>query len=241
MRKSIFAIAAALVLAPAAAQAQSALRVQPLSVDVVSPAQTSAITLHNPGRANISLQIRVFEWTQVNGEERLTPTTDVVASPPAATLTPAATFTIRVARTAGAVASGEKSYRLWVDELPPASAPRSGGGEVGVRLRYDLPLFFRAPGVATDLGWKASLSGGKLRLEATNSGARHARIEGLKVEGLAAPVSFGRGLLGYVLPGATRSWVSADPVAAAAPGAMVTVVAMVGGTEQRQSVRLGSN
>jgi len=94
--------AAAAVLTSGTASAQSALRVQPLMVDVSSPSQATSITLQNNGVTDLSLQLRVFEWTQVDGEDQLVPTDEVFASPPVARVAPGSNFTIRIARTAGA-------------------------------------------------------------------------------------------------------------------------------------------
>jgi fimbrial chaperone protein len=46
------------------------------------------------GAAPINAQIRVFKWAQENGEEKLEPTEEVVASPPLATLAPNTDYTI---------------------------------------------------------------------------------------------------------------------------------------------------
>ena len=102
------------------AGAQASLRVQPLSVEVTSPSQSTSITLQNNGSEVLSLQLRVFDWSQENGEDRLAPTNEVVASPPVARIAPGSSYTVRIARTSGAAAAdAEESYRLWIDELPP--------------------------------------------------------------------------------------------------------------------------
>ena len=55
---AILAVAAAM-LTPAAAHAQAALRVQPLSVEVQSPSQASSITLQNNGNEVILSLIHI--------------------------------------------------------------------------------------------------------------------------------------------------------------------------------------
>lgn len=148
MRKFALVTAAAVsFLTPATARSQAALRVQPLTVDVASPAQASSITLQNNGDEELSLQMRVFKWSKAAGKDTLAPTTEVVASPPVARIAPGSNYTVRLARTVGQVKPGaEESYRLWIDELPPASLVRDSGGQVDVRLRLDLPVYFRGTG-----------------------------------------------------------------------------------------------
>ena len=242
MRTVALLAAAAVLLVPGIAAAQAALRVEPLMVDVSSPSQSSALTLQNNGTSDITLQLRVYEWSQVNGEDQLTPTDEVVASPPIARIAPGSNYTIRIARTVGAAPAGpEKTYRLWVDELPPESALRDAGGEVGIRLRFDLPVFFHATDGSPNLTWSARQEGGNVVLEARNTGQRHARIEGLELRGRGgAEVSFGEGLNGYVLAGSTRRWVAPAGNADALTGGGATVVTGAGGDESRHTVALAN-
>ena len=239
MRRIAVLAAAAAVLMPAMVSAQAALRVQPLMVDVSSPSQASSITLQNNGDTDLSLQIRVFEWSQVDGEDRLVATNEVVASPPVAHVAPGSNFTIRVARTVGAAPAGsEESYRLWIDELPPSSEIREDGGEVAVRLRFDLPVFFHGTDASPKVAWQARRVGSDLVLEATNTGPRHARIEGMELRGREGGVSFGEGLNGYVLAGSTRRWTAPTGSAELLAGGGATVVSGAADNEVRQAVAL---
>jgi fimbrial chaperone protein len=210
-----------------------------LSVDVASPSQASSLTLQNNGNETISLQLRVFEWTQVDGQDRLVPTNEVVASPPVARIAPGSNYTIRIARTVGAAAPGtEEAYRLWVDELPPASLARTEGGTVDVRLRFDLPVFFRGEGATPSVSWDARQDGDRLVVEGTNSGSAHARIAGLAVRAGGSEVSFGPGLNGYVLGNSSRSWTAPAGSAGVIAGGTATVVTGAGGDEPRPTVAL---
>jgi len=239
MRTALFLAATAAFLTPATAGAQAALRVQPLSVDVASPSQATAITLQNNGNEAISLQMRVFEWSQADGQDQLTPTTEVVASPPVAKIAPGSSYTVRIARTAGAVAAGsEASYRLWIDELPPATERRNEGAQVAVRMRFDLPVFFHGADTSPKLSWNARKADGALVLDATNSGSRHARIEGLQLREGDDVVSFGNGLNGYVLANSTRRWTAPAGSATALEGGSATVVTGIGDDESRQAIAL---
>lgn len=240
MQRHMYLAVAPLLLVPSAVSAQAGLRVQPLSIDVSSPAQAGSLTLENTGAAEISLQMRVFEWSQPDGADKLTPTAAVVASPPAAKIAPGARYTIRVARTARARGQGEAAYRLWIDELPQAASPRAGGGEVDVRLRYDLPVFFHQPGHSPRLTWRAFRSGENVVVEARNAGTRHARVERLKLVSANAQWSFGDGLNGYVLAGATRRWTVPAGGAVPAADGSATIVSGVSGSEVRQPVMLAN-
>ncbi|MBM7405980.1 fimbrial biogenesis chaperone [Sphingomonas molluscorum] len=211
-----------------------------MAVDVTAPAQASSVTLQNTGREPISLQIRIFDWSQAGGEDKLVPTTDVVASPPAVSIPAGAAYTVRIARTGNTDAAGEKSYRMWVDELPRPTPSRAGGGEVDVRIRYDLPVFFHPAGVRTELSWRAYRTGSELVIEATNRGSRHARIQDLKLQTAKGNVSFGEGLAGYVLAGSTRRWTQPIAKLPSTSDGTATVVAGVSGSETRQPVTIAT-
>ncbi|PRD51175.1 fimbrial biogenesis chaperone [Phyllobacterium myrsinacearum] len=200
------------------------LQVSPISVDLTAPSQTATVNLRNEGDRPVNVQVRVFSWTQVNGEDQLAPSRNVIASPPAATLQPGTTYTIRLARIAPPLTSGEESYRLLIDQLPEVNIRRPAAS-VSMALRYSLPVFFTERAAGADLQWTIRRSGKTLIAEATNTGNRHAKIAGLAVASKAGKVSFGEGLNGYVLPGTTRRWIAAAGAQPIQPGASVTVTA----------------
>ncbi len=216
--------------------AQTALRVQPVTVDVVAPAQASSVTLQNRGKTPISLQVQVFEWTQVDGADVYRPTTEVVASPPRAMMEPGVGYTVRLARTGNTAISGEKAYRLWINEQPPAQPPKTEGGQVDVRIRYDIPVFFHQPGAKPALTWRAFRERGNLYVGASNSGTGHARIEQLAVDTARGPWPVTPGLAGYVLAGSSRSWRVPPRNDLPQGRADVDLIAKVDGGEMRKSI-----
>jgi fimbrial chaperone protein len=240
MRQYLGTTALVGLLAATAPASAASLKIAPLTVNLTPPAQAAPITLQNTSDTKISVQIRVLEWSQVNGENRYAETHDVVASPPASEIPPGASYTVRVARIAKTPIKGEKSYRLWVDELPPTAPPGPEESQVGLRIRYDLPVFFHEPNAAPKLTWRAIRSGPDVIVEATNSGAGHARVENLKVSAGQGEVAFGAGLNGYVLPGATYRWTASAPAAAPAVGSQAAVSAGVGGDAIREVVSVAA-
>src|SRR5438067_10543078 len=89
--------AAALALLPTPSQAAS-LQVAPVGIEIAAPGNASIVKLHNEGTIAINAQVRVFRWVQVDGQEKLEPTDDLVASPPMAHLGPGAEYTVRIVR-----------------------------------------------------------------------------------------------------------------------------------------------
>jgi len=197
-----------LVSAPTLAAAAS-LTVSPVSLDVAAPGATATIKLRNEGTAPLNAQIRVFKWIQENGEEKLEPTNEVVASPPLATLNPGTDYTVRVVRTSKEATAGGATYRLLVDELPDPT--RAKNGTITIVLRYSIPVFFYPVDVTRPkVTWSFNQRNGRWYVSATNNGGRHVRLSSLKLQGTGAAISYGDGLVGYVLGNSTKSWPIAD-------------------------------
>jgi fimbrial chaperone protein len=145
---------------------------------------------------------------QVDGEDLLEPTDDLVASPPMASLASKVNYTVRLVRLSKRPLSASESYRVFIDELPAPSTHQSK--VVTLLTRYSIPAFFY-PASASEgkLTWSIEQHDGGSYLSATNSGDMHLRISGLKVQDGNKPVvSFGEGLAGYVLGHSTKTWVT---------------------------------
>jgi len=202
------AAVAVIVALPLRADVVSAaqLHVDPILLELEAPATAGTLVLHNGDDAEVAVQTRVFRWTQVDGQERLEPTSEVVASPPAVKLTPKADYVVRVVRVSKQPVSGEESYRVVVDQLPNARNQKAK--TVNLVIRQSIPVFFRAPAVSSpDVAWTLHREGNKFIISATNQGEERMRIAALRLRDAAgATVSFGNGLVGYALGRASMSW-----------------------------------
>lgn len=182
------------------------LQVQPALVDVVTPGAASTITLRNEGPTPTNVQIRVFRWSQADGQESLQPTEDVVASPPAVTLLPGADYVARIVRVAKRPVVAEEAYRLLVDELPDASRVKTG--TVKLLVRHSIPVFFGSPErTPPAVDWTISKQDGRLVVSARNKGGTRLRISALSLRDAGGhKISFGGGLVGYALGQSTMRW-----------------------------------
>ncbi len=223
MRSWISALLTASVLGatPAFADATS-LQIMPVNIEVAAPGAASKVTITNSGSKPANIQVRVFKWVQKGGKDELIETRDVVASPPAVKLGAGKKSVIRVVRVNKQPAVGEETYRLVIDDI---AAPRkSGDAAIGFSVRHSLPVFFTASGDEAELNWKASVSGGKLVVTASNSGGRRVRLMDLKVAGKGGKaISFGQGLSGYVLGQSSRVWTA--KAKSISPGAVIRILA----------------
>ncbi|MBS0531490.1 MAG: molecular chaperone [Proteobacteria bacterium] len=197
---------------PAMPASAASLQVQPALIEVAAPGQAATLTLRNPDAAPINVQLRVFRWSQVNGTEKLEPTTDVVASPPATTLNPNTDYVVRIVRVMQRPVSGEESYRLLIDQLPDASL--AGGNTVRLLVRYSLPVFFtKGVRAQPEVSWSIRKRGDRIALVARNNGASRLRVSNISIhDSRGKAVNFGDGLVGYVLSRSTMEWVAPQRV-----------------------------
>lgn len=194
-----------LLASPGAGVHAASLQVAPVSVEVATPGTAATLKLRNEGNRPLDAQIRIFRWTQVDGADVLTPTEDVAASPPLASLKPNTDYVVRVVRTSKEPVAKEEAYRLLVDELPTAAA--APGTAVNIALRYSIPVFFTVPGSAPKLSWVLQQQGNKPVIAITNAGDRRVRLAKLRfTDGKGGTANFGDGLAGYVLGHSTRIW-----------------------------------
>jgi fimbrial chaperone protein len=130
--------AAALALAGAGAGAAS-LQISPVMITLRAGQGASGLNMQNMGETPVYGQVRVYLWQQKDGDDVLTPTQDVVASPPIIQIGPKNTQVIRLVRRSEQLPASELSYRILIDEIPREdNTPASG---VDIRLRYSIPMF----------------------------------------------------------------------------------------------------
>ena len=193
-----WSIAAVAMSVPALA---GSFKVNPVLINLPADRRAASLTISNSDAAPVSIRVLTFAWTQIDGSDVYTPTTNVIVSPPIFTIAPGKTQLIRVGLLDRA---GPGAYRVIFEEIP-RDVPVEG--QIQVSLRLDLPLYVlpKRRGNA-DLGWRAwTTSSGELIVEGRNRGSLHSQIVGLAAShsGQAALVSK---QMGVVLPGSARRW-----------------------------------
>ena len=173
-----FTAVLALAFAHALASA-SGLQVSPVTLTLQATQNADGLWLSNTGDDVVHAQVRVYHWTQENGVETLTPSRELLVSPPMVQLAAADRQLIRVIRTGAATGTAENSYRVIIDELPVEMKERKG---LQLVLRYSVPIFTAAPGAqspAPQLAWSLRREGGQAVLEVANGGGMHAQLADL--------------------------------------------------------------
>ena len=106
-----------------------------------------------------------------------------------------------------------------MDEIPQPDAKAEPAIGLKLQMRYSIPLFVYGQGIPTikegahhalvetrNLSWRVTRADGQPVLEVRNRGDVHVRLSQVALEQGGQKRTVAEGLLGYVLPGSTRSW-----------------------------------
>jgi fimbrial chaperone protein len=202
MNRLIGAAFAAALLAQTTTAAAADLKVYPVRVALSPKAPVATMMLHNSGAEPTLLQMRVFAWSQKDGQDILSPTQEVLANPGGFLIKPGADQIARFGLHAPA-SPIEKSYRVLIEEVP--SRPPERAGEVITLLRVSVPVFVTSAEVKGRLEWRVRQGPeGRLDVEVRNDGGAHVQLAGLRLSRPDGEVVLDQKLSAYVLPGTSR-------------------------------------
>lgn len=153
--------------------------VHPIIVELSAKTGSGTIAITNRSDEALRLHVTAFSWAQSeDGEMILKPSKDIVFFPAMLSMKPKESRQIRIGSRLkpGAV---ERSYRLFVQELPPPQRNlQDGDNAVAVLTKMGLPVFLAAlkPAVAPRLT-PLSVKGKKLTFSLQNVGNTHMRVQ----------------------------------------------------------------
>lgn len=189
---------------------------------VFEPGESAAaLWVENRGDSPVWIQVRVFGWDQVDGDNRYQEQADVIGSPPMMQVGAGERHLVRLIRRTPTPPGVEAAWRVILDEVPrraPDVADGSPRAGIHLQMRYSLPLFSYGKGLAprlphagnssggAQLEWRVVRKQGQALLEVINHGERHARLTEVTADGPGGAVTVADGLLGYVLPHRSQRW-----------------------------------
>ena len=84
---------------PAAAQQPGSILIWPINPVIEGDDRAAALWLENPGKAPVTLQVRVYAWAQLDGRDAYAPQDEVLGTPPIVSIQPGERQLIRLTRT----------------------------------------------------------------------------------------------------------------------------------------------
>ena len=194
-------IPAGLLWLASAACGAAEFSVTPIRLDMEPGMRSAAVTVVNDDDQPLRLQLKLMEWTQdAAGLDVYTESDELVYFPKLMSVQAKDRRLVRIGLKTPAGAT-ERTYRLFLDELPDTLRPSASG--LSFTVRFALPIFLPAaeahPRGAIE---SIALEDGKLRIAVANTGNQNFRITSLAVH---SATGFAAELAGwYLLPGAHR-------------------------------------
>jgi fimbrial chaperone protein len=158
--------------------------VNPIQIFLTGQSQSAILTVHNTSGEPLRFQLNAFAWAQdSSGQMLLTPTSEIIFFPRLLTLAPGEQRIVRVGTSApgGPV---ERTYRIFVEELPPQAHSAAPAGQVRVLARMGIPIFVAARAGRAELRLlPPAQQPGRLVFELRNTGTKHIVPQTIRVRG----------------------------------------------------------
>ena len=159
--------------------------VKPMRLDVAHRAKSASVSIANEGTDKLSFQLRAMDWTQdKDGKDVYTDSIDLIFFPKLMTIESGQEALVRIGFKSPAT-STEKTYRLFIEELPGVVKKIEGNSaQINVLVRFGLPIFAE-PILPQDIlvvdgiEFKSRV----LSFTAQNSGNRHQMFASIRIAG----------------------------------------------------------
>ena len=157
-------------------------QVNPIRITLTPQGSSSLLAVRNDGNERVRLQVDFYAWDQSKqGEMILNPTDDLVVYPSLLTVDAGNERNVRVG-TKSPVVSKEKSYRIFIEELPPATKRVDSG--IRILTRIGVPIFIQPqPPKPHALIQKVAVHKSEISFEVINRGNAHFLPRGIRVKG----------------------------------------------------------
>lgn len=187
-----------------------AVTISPVKVELSRDHPVVTITVTNDADLPLTFQNQILAWSQVNGEDYLEESTDLLVAPAIAVIEPRGTQIFRVTQRHPTVTVAERAYRLVLDDIS-ATERQSEVAGVNFAFSHRLPVFVAGTGKTGPkplLGkCPGSAEPGCVRLQ--NDGDQYVQVRSLIVTGRNWQADLGAG--SRILAGAWKQWAFASP------------------------------
>jgi fimbrial chaperone protein len=188
--------------------------IKPVRIFLDKQIKTEKLIITNLGDNDLSLQLKVYKWSQdTKGDDTYEETTDIIVFPKIFTMKKEEERIIRVG-TKLSPGVNEKTYRIYIEEMP-VKGPLPEGATVRIIAKTGVPLFI-SPVKADTKGKIESitLKNGAVEIAVKNEGNLHFMIKSINIKGknIEGKDIFTKELSGwYLLNGASRLYTTPIP------------------------------
>ncbi len=158
----------------------------PVHVFLTPKSSSALLALRNISARTLRFQVNAFAWEQsAEGEMVLSPTEDILVFPALVALAPGTQRNIRIGRVTG-IGDMEKTYRVFIEELPSQSKEETEGqSQIQLLTKIGVPVFLspQKPKLEGRLEVLA-VRQGMLTFQLRNIGTSHFTPQKVSVKGL---------------------------------------------------------
>jgi fimbrial chaperone protein len=195
--------------------------VSPVNVTLTRDTHSALLTVTNQGADTVRFSLSTFAWGESDsGKMELAPTTDIVFFPTLLTLTPGEGRNVRLG-TQLQPGDTEKTYRIFLEELPSPQTSATGRGmQIHVLSKIGIPIFLQPDKPKTQAEIRSiAMTRNAVSFQIANTGSVHMLPGPVTIAGSdeADKIIYSKQIdLWYVLAGGSRSSSVALPPGACA-------------------------
>ncbi len=184
--------------------------IKPIKIIMDQQTRIEKLVVKNIGEEPLTVQIKAYQWTQnPEGQDVYLETRDLIVFPKLTTIHKDEEKIIRVGTNLPA-GPAEKTYRLFVEEIPSKEKKEEKGSNLHMYMKVGVPLFI-SPVRKEDKGAieGVKVQKGKAEIRVRNQGNQHFIVHAVQVKGenLQGQEIFSKEINGwYVLNGLARSY-----------------------------------
>lgn len=177
--------------------------VKPTRIFLKDVPQTT-LTVGNAGDSEVFIQTELTAWAQQEGKDVYTTSRDVLVSPPMFKIPAGGEQTVRVRFMRGQATKLERTYRLFLQEVPQTKSDQS---MVSTTLKMGVPIFIQPEkSDPAQFTWRATRSADGVMVQVNNTTNSHIQFTGLRLSTPDGRVLSDEQVFVYVLPGQTYHW-----------------------------------
>jgi fimbrial chaperone protein len=191
-------------------QSVYAVKVSPVILEINKEKKIVTLSFTNDTGNDINIQTSALTWSQVNGEDKYSPTNDLVIIPAIVSIPAGKVQTFRVSKRVIDNNALEQAYRVYLEDVSPGFVDPNNPTGVAFKFNQDLPAFyFSGKQVYNKIFFNASICKSAnpktmcVRIE--NTGDFRLSLRGVKAKSLEGKIQddFDVGISGTVL---AKSW-----------------------------------
>lgn len=158
----------------------------------------------NASESEVFIQSEMMVWAQHDEKDVYTASRDILVSPPMFKIPPGGDQTVRVRFMRGDTSKLERTYRLFLQEVPQAQLSQA---MVSTTLKMGVPIFIQPEKIdPANFVWKATRTADGIKVQISNTTNSHIQFTGLRLSTLEGKVLSDEKVFTYVLSGQAYHW-----------------------------------